>query len=116
MSSIAAMAQEFKLSECRLRVGYNRWQLKSQHPAENKRLMDHAVEEEAGTRALPTAELELKGMRAWMIGEEGEGIKQMATVLNIARAHNAVSAISFMRRGLAIAKVCSSVILDPQEW
>jgi len=61
-----------------------------------------------GTRALPTAELELKGMRAWMIGEEGDGVKQMATVLNITRVHNAVSAISFMRRGLAIAKVCPS--------
>lgn len=61
-----------------------------------------------GTRALPTAELELKGMRAWLIGEEGEGIKQIATVLNITRVHNAVSAISFMRRGLAIAKVCLS--------
>jgi len=59
-----------------------------------------------GTRALPTAELELKGMRAWMIGEEGEGIKQIATVLNITRVHNAVGAISFMRRGLAVAKVC----------
>ncbi|RPB03075.1 hypothetical protein L873DRAFT_1731992 [Choiromyces venosus 120613-1] len=62
-----------------------------------------------GTRALPTAELELKGMRAWMIGEEGEGIKQIATVLNITRVHNAVSAISFMRRGLAIAKAYSKV-------
>lgn len=26
-----------------------------------------------GTRALPTAELELKGMRAWLVGEEGRG-------------------------------------------
>ena len=30
-----------------------------------------------GTRALPTAELELKGMRAWLVGEEGRGTKQV---------------------------------------
>lgn len=65
------------------------------------------LKKKLGTRALPTAELELKGMRAWMIGMEGEGIKEISTVLNITRIHNAVTAVSFMRRGLAIAKVCS---------
>lgn len=63
------------------------------------------LKKKLGTRALPTAELELKGMRAWLIGVEGEGIKEIATVLNITRIHNAVTAVSFMRRGLAIAKV-----------
>lgn len=63
------------------------------------------LKKKLGTRALPTAELELKGMRAWLIGVEGEGIKEISTVLNITRIHNAVIAVSFMRRGLAIAKV-----------
>jgi alkylation response protein AidB-like acyl-CoA dehydrogenase len=63
------------------------------------------LKKKLGTRALPTAELEIKGMRAWLIGEEGEGIKEVTTVLDITRVHNAVSAVSFMRRGLAIAKV-----------
>lgn len=63
------------------------------------------LKKKLGTRALPTAELEIKGMRAWLIGEEGEGLKEISTVLNITRIHNAVSAVSFMRRGLAIAKV-----------
>jgi alkylation response protein AidB-like acyl-CoA dehydrogenase len=58
-----------------------------------------------GTRALPTAELELKGMRAWLIGNEGEGYREISTILNITRIHNSVSAVSFMRRALSVAKV-----------
>ena len=46
-----------------------------------------------GTRALPTAELELKGVRAWLVGEEGRGTKEIAAVLNIARIHNGMTAI-----------------------
>jgi hypothetical protein len=38
----------------------------------------------------PTAELELKGVRAYMIGEEGRGTTEIAIVLNIARIHNAI--------------------------
>jgi alkylation response protein AidB-like acyl-CoA dehydrogenase len=57
-----------------------------------------------GTRALPTAELELKDMRAWLIGEEGRGTKEIATVLNVARIHNGVNAIGFWGRGLGIVR------------
>lgn len=57
-----------------------------------------------GTRALPTAELELKGMRAWLIGEEGRGTKEIANVLNVARIHNGVNAIGFWGRGLSIVR------------
>jgi alkylation response protein AidB-like acyl-CoA dehydrogenase len=48
----------------------------------------------------------LNGMRAWLIGAEGDGIREISTVLNVSRIHNSVTAVSFMRRGLAIAKVC----------
>jgi len=41
-----------------------------------------------GTHALPTAELEINGMRGWLIGEEGKGVKVIATVLNNSRFHN----------------------------
>ncbi|KAL7267367.1 hypothetical protein RUND412_010051 [Rhizina undulata] len=67
------------------------------------------LKKKLGTKALPTAEMELKGMRAWMIGEEGEGIHEISTVLNITRVHNAVSAVSFMRRGLSVAKSFAKV-------
>ena len=42
-----------------------------------------------GTRALPTAELELRGTRAWLVGEEGRGVKVIAGMLNVTRLHNA---------------------------
>jgi alkylation response protein AidB-like acyl-CoA dehydrogenase len=45
------------------------------------------LKQKLGTRALPTAELELKGVRAYLIGEESRGTKEIATVLNIARTH-----------------------------
>ena len=62
------------------------------------------LKQKLGTRALPTAELELKGVRAHMIGQEGRGTKEIATVLNIARVHNAVSAVGFWGRGLGISR------------
>ncbi|KAI0157201.1 very-long-chain acyl-CoA dehydrogenase [Xylariaceae sp. FL1272] len=57
-----------------------------------------------GTKPLPTAELELHNMRAWLIGKEGEGIKQIATILTITRIRSAVSALGHVNRGLAIAR------------
>jgi len=62
-----------------------------------------------GTRALPTAELELKGVRAWLVGEEGRGTKEIAMVLNIARIHNGVTAIGFWGRGLGIVRAFTRV-------
>ncbi|KAI0396842.1 very-long-chain acyl-CoA dehydrogenase [Xylariaceae sp. FL0594] len=62
-----------------------------------------------GTKSLPTAELEVKGMRAWLIGREGEGIKQIATILTITRVRSAVSALGYLSRGLAIARGYSEV-------
>ena len=41
-----------------------------------------------GTKALPTAELELKGMRAWLVGEEGRGVPVISTILNVTRYYN----------------------------
>ena len=62
-----------------------------------------------GTRPLPTAELELKGMRAYLLGEEGNGVKEIATVLNITRVHNAVTTVGLWGRGLAISRAFARV-------
>lgn len=61
-----------------------------------------------GTRAVPTAELELVGMRARLVGEPGRGVATIATLLNITRLHTAVNSVSFLRRALAIATSYSS--------
>ncbi|KAF4554115.1 Hypothetical protein D9617_5g069910 [Elsinoe fawcettii] len=62
-----------------------------------------------GTKALPTAELELRGVRAWLVGEEGRGTKEIATVLNIARIHNGATAAGLWGRGLAIVRAFTRV-------
>ncbi|KAH0538923.1 hypothetical protein FGG08_004514 [Glutinoglossum americanum] len=62
-----------------------------------------------GTRALPTAELELKGMRAWLVGEEGKGVREISTMLNITRVHNAVMGMGMWGRGLAISRAFAKV-------
>ncbi|MDE2235678.1 MAG: acyl-CoA dehydrogenase family protein [Gammaproteobacteria bacterium] len=62
------------------------------------------LKDKLGTRALPTAELTLTGTPAVRIGTPGHGVRNIATVLNITRAYNAVCAVSYMRRGLALAQ------------
>jgi alkylation response protein AidB-like acyl-CoA dehydrogenase len=57
-----------------------------------------------GTKSLPTAELELKGTRAYLIGKEGQGIQEISMILNISRLYSAVSATGYLGRGLAIAR------------
>ncbi|KAK4152914.1 acyl-CoA dehydrogenase/oxidase [Chaetomidium leptoderma] len=62
-----------------------------------------------GTQSLPTAELELKNMRAWLIGKEGHGIREISTMLNITRVHTTVSSVGYLGRALAIARGFAAV-------
>lgn len=62
-----------------------------------------------GTKALPTAELVLNNTRAHLIGEDGKGIKEMATVLNISRIHNGLTATGFWGRGLSTIRAFARV-------
>ncbi|MBC7740758.1 MAG: acyl-CoA dehydrogenase family protein [Bdellovibrionaceae bacterium] len=63
----------------------------------------HRLKEKLGTIALPTAELTLTGTPAIMIGKPGEGIKRIASVLNITRVYNSICALGHMRRALDLA-------------
>ncbi|HET7586674.1 MAG TPA: acyl-CoA dehydrogenase family protein [Gammaproteobacteria bacterium] len=63
----------------------------------------HRLKDKLGTRALPTAELTLQGTPATLLGERGRGVAQISTILNITRLYNAAAAVSFMRRGIALA-------------
>jgi putative acyl-CoA dehydrogenase len=56
-----------------------------------------------GTKALPTAELELVGTPAHLVGGEGGGVKKIAALFNISRIYNSVAALGYMRRALALA-------------
>jgi alkylation response protein AidB-like acyl-CoA dehydrogenase len=62
-----------------------------------------------GTKSLPTAELELKGMRGWLIGEAGQGIQEVATILTITRLRTATAALGVVSRSLAISRAFARV-------
>lgn len=57
-----------------------------------------------GTKGLPTAELELQGARGWILGEEGKGVQEIVTILNITRLYTAAGSVSYWSRGLAVSR------------
>ncbi len=62
------------------------------------------LKDKLGTRKLPTAELLLDGVEAVPVGDLAHGTRQVAPMLNVTRTWNAVTAVAFMRRGLALAR------------
>ncbi len=57
------------------------------------------LKDKLGTRALPTAEIDLEGAIAWPVGAVDSGLKNMvATVLVTSRIHNIVAAAGYCRR------------------
>lgn len=60
----------------------------------------HRLKDKLGTRALPTAELSLQQTPALQLGEAGEGVRRIASVLNITRIYNSICALGHMRRCL----------------
>lgn len=63
----------------------------------------HRLKDKLGTRKVPTAELTLDGTYAEPVGLLSDGVRAIAPMLNVTRTWNAVSAVSYMRRGLALA-------------
>lgn len=65
----------------------------------------HRLKNKLGTRKLPTAELQLDGAEARPVTSELEnGTRHMAPMLNVTRTWNSVTAVSLIRRGLALAR------------
>jgi alkylation response protein AidB-like acyl-CoA dehydrogenase len=61
------------------------------------------LKDKLGTRKVPTAELTLDGTPAILVGAPGDGVRAITPMLSVTRTWNAVSAVSAMRRGLALA-------------
>jgi putative acyl-CoA dehydrogenase len=68
----------------------------------------HRLKDKLGTWALPTAELELEGTHAFQIGETDQGVKTVATMLNVTRLYNSVCSIGQMTRPLELLRDYSS--------
>ncbi|KAH8894559.1 acyl-CoA dehydrogenase/oxidase C-terminal [Thozetella sp. PMI_491] len=78
----------------------------------------HRMKHKMGTKELPTAELELKDVRAWMVGKKDRGIATIALLLNVTRTHNFITALSCWRRAMHIAKSFAKarLTLDQPLW
>jgi alkylation response protein AidB-like acyl-CoA dehydrogenase len=61
------------------------------------------LKDKLGTRKVPTAELTLDGTPAEPVMGETDGVRNITPMLNITRLWNGISAVSLMRRGLALA-------------
>jgi putative acyl-CoA dehydrogenase len=57
-----------------------------------------------GTKALPTAEVKLNGIRGKLIGESGDGVKLISSMFNVTRLYNSVTSVAAFRRILVLAK------------
>jgi acyl-CoA dehydrogenase len=62
------------------------------------------LKDKLGTRKVPTAELMLEGTPAQLVYGPGDGVRHIVPMLHLTRTWNAVSAVAFMRRGLALAR------------
>ncbi len=62
------------------------------------------LKDKLGTRKVPTAELLLKGSKAIPVMGLENGVRHIVPMLHLTRTWNAVSAVAFMRRGLALAR------------
>jgi alkylation response protein AidB-like acyl-CoA dehydrogenase len=61
------------------------------------------LKDKLGTRKVPTAELTLNGAPAQLVLGTTDGVRSIAPLLNITRLWNGISAVSLMRRGVALA-------------
>jgi alkylation response protein AidB-like acyl-CoA dehydrogenase len=57
-----------------------------------------------GTKAVPTAELELNNTKATLVGTPGRGVHGISYMLTVTRSWNSMSACSRMRRIMALAQ------------
>jgi alkylation response protein AidB-like acyl-CoA dehydrogenase len=58
------------------------------------------LKDKLGTRAMPSGEVTLEGAAAWLVGDLGQGFKQIAEMVNQSRLSNGVRSAGMMRRAV----------------
>jgi alkylation response protein AidB-like acyl-CoA dehydrogenase len=58
------------------------------------------LKDKLGTRAMASGEIALEGAVAWLVGDLGQGFKQMAEMVNQSRLSNGVRSAGLMRRAV----------------
>lgn len=74
------------------------------------------LKDKLGTRKVPTAELSLEGVPAELLSRPDSGVRDIVPMLLLTRTWNSVSAVSLMRRGIALARsyaACRTVFKEP---
>ncbi|HVU72417.1 MAG TPA: acyl-CoA dehydrogenase family protein, partial [Mycobacteriales bacterium] len=66
----------------------------------------HRLKDKLGTHALPSAEVQLDGARAWPVADPREpgGLRRMMALVTVTRLHNAANAAALLRRGVLMAR------------
>ncbi|KAG0249586.1 hypothetical protein BG011_009115 [Mortierella polycephala] len=64
----------------------------------------HRLKDKVGTKALPTAELELDGMVAQQVGTSYRGVKNISAILNITRVYCGMGCTAAMQRFVLVVK------------
>ena len=65
------------------------------------------LKDKLGTRSMPSGEVSLSGATAYLVGDLGQGFKQMADMVNSSRLSNAVRSAGMMRRAFGESRfVC----------
>ncbi|MGR3764295.1 acyl-CoA dehydrogenase family protein [Rossellomorea sp. NS-SX7] len=62
------------------------------------------LKDKLGVRAVPSAEIEFDGAKAYLVGEPNKGIYYMMEALNLSRICNAIASIGIMRRAYMEAR------------
>lgn len=76
--------------------------LRDEHGRLRNILIDR-LKDKLGTRKVPTAELTLDGTPAQLVMGTTDGVRNITPLLNITRLWNGISAVSLMRRSIALA-------------
>ncbi|SDR31548.1 acyl-CoA dehydrogenase family protein [Natronobacterium texcoconense] len=63
------------------------------------------LKDKLGTISVPTGEVEFDGAKAYLVGEEERGFKQMTEMLNLERLSNAAASCGIMGRALLESKI-----------
>ncbi len=84
--------------------GLSLFYVELQNPEEKENYEILRLKDKLGTNALPSAEVKLKGLKAKMVGHQGEGVKNIASMFNVTRLYNSVTSVAAFRRFLVLAE------------
>ncbi len=73
-----------------------------------KDIVINRLKDKLGTKALPTAEIELQGVVGYRIGDIGRGVANIAGMLNITRFYNSIASASVAHKAQAWARAYSA--------